>query len=655
MSTSTVNVNSAGIQPDAILQNTLQLRSIQRELKSIARTSETRGVLLGKIAKILQQHSDVTTLLYLERNDSDDLTKIHQLLPLDGPCEDRLRQQMIISSHTAIRTGDLDLRIKTNPNMSIATAPVLATRKSNDALAAVFGSETSAHQIVLLMQLLSTQIAVWLDRSEQVNLSSAQACVPVLSADATIPESNHPAAIPLSTNTSTSMSGTELEASAALDLIQQIIACDNLEGATQRLATALAAHLACQRVAVGLSPSQHKPCKLSTISDLQRFDSKSEIARALESAMDEAIMRGEMVSYPNDSDDGAHGTLAQKRLCSTGPHENCITLPLINSQGVAVGAIVVADVNEDAKRRVQVFLNAAQPSISIALQTVRSIEGDWFDKTLRISRKLWKSRKAQIAGVCIALASLAMLLPVPYKIHCESVVEPVTRRYVAAPFEGTLDKTFAKAGDVVAEGDLLAKMDDQEIEWERASLVADKNQALKKRDSAQASHHYSDQQIAQLEAERIDLKIKLLDHRSKLLEIRSPFAGMIASGDLERAEGAKLKIGQTLFEIAPLDKMILEVAIADSEIAHVAKGQQVDIRLDAFPGELMSATITRIEPRSELRDRDNVFIAQVEVDNAEGKLRPGMKGRVRVRTDNRMLGWIVFHKAWEASTKAIAW
>ncbi len=130
---------------------------------------------------------------------------------------------------------------------------------------------------------------------------------------------------------------------------------------------------------------------------------------------------------------------------------------------------------------------------------------------------------------------------------------------------------------------------------------------------------------------------------------------MIASGDLERAEGAKLKIGQTLFEIAPLDKMIVEVAIADSEIAHVSKGQQVDIRLDAFPGELMSATITRIEPRSELRDHDNVFIAQVEVDNAEGKLRPGMKGRVRVRTDNRMLGWIVFHKAWEASTKAIAW
>jgi multidrug resistance efflux pump len=65
------------------------------------------------------------------------------------------------------------------------------------------------------------------------------------------------------------------------------------------------------------------------------------------------------------------------------------------------------------------------------------------------------------------------------------------------------------------------------------------------------------------------------------LDIKSPIDGVVISGDLKRAEGAPVAIGQTLYEIAPLDRMVAEVAIPDDEISRVRLAQSVTINLDA--------------------------------------------------------------------------
>ena len=56
--------------------------------------------------------------------------------------------------------------------------------------------------------------------------------------------------------------------------------------------------------------------------------------------------------------------------------------------------------------------------------------------------------------------------------------------------------------------------------------------------------------------ERLQLTTRLLQDRSRNLIIKSPVDGLVISGDLKRAEGVRLTVGQTLFEVAPLDEMI---------------------------------------------------------------------------------------------------
>jgi RND family efflux transporter MFP subunit len=299
------------------------------------------------------------------------------------------------------------------------------------------------------------------------------------------------------------------------------------------------------------------------------------------------------------------------------------------------------------------FVQASEKPVAACLRVTRRGEPSAIGRLLRAligRRRSWRG-KAAVLGAC-ALAAI-LLMPAPYKVACDCQIEPVHRRFVAAPYEGTLEKSLAAPGELVSQGQLLARLDGREIRWEMAGLDADYIQAVKKRDSALANQNAAASQLAKLEMDRLQLQRRLLEHRAANLEIRSPIDGIVASGDLERAEGAPLLIGQTLFEIAPLGEMIAEIGVPEREIPYVHVGQEVALRLDAYPGRAWTATLTSIQPRAETRDHQSVFVAEVMLDNSDGVLRPGMHGRAKIATARRPLAWNLFHRPYEALAAAL--
>ena len=130
------------------------------------------------------------------------------------------------------------------------------------------------------------------------------------------------------------------------------------------------------------------------------------------------------------------------------------------------------------------------------------------------------------------------------------------------------------------------------------------------------------------------------------LTIKSPVAGYVIGGDLKRSEGAPLTVGEVLYEIAPLEQMIVEVAIGDDDIALIDAGQHVTIRFDAYAGEEFAGRLVRIHPRSETRDSRNVFIGEDVLDEAGAALRPGMKGKARIVIESKSLAGGLAERAW---------
>lgn len=255
----------------------------------------------------------------------------------------------------------------------------------------------------------------------------------------------------------------------------------------------------------------------------------------------------------------------------------------------------------------------------------------------------WSRSKLSLAAALVATA--AMAVPVPYSVTCDCELQPVTRRFVAAPFEGALERALVEVGDTVTEGQLLARMDGKEVRWEQAGNTADYERAAKERDAHLAAQEFGEAQLAKLQMERLRLTGQMLELRGEHLEIRSPIDGIVVSGELKRVEGARLSMGQTLFEIAPLDQMIVEVEIHEAELASVPDHASATIRLEAFPSHRLEGTLQRICPRAELRRKQQIFVGEIPLPNSTGQLRPGMRGRVSLAAGHSTLGWRLFHRA----------
>ena len=247
------------------------------------------------------------------------------------------------------------------------------------------------------------------------------------------------------------------------------------------------------------------------------------------------------------------------------------------------------------------------------------------------------------------------MLPIKYKVPAELELQPIEQRFVAAPFNGALQSAHVRPGDTVKTGDLLANIDPRELEFELAGIRAELNRAVQERKGKLADHDSAGSQIAALETERLRLKSELLQFRRGNLAIRSPVDGVVVTGDLKRSEGMPLNRGETLFEIAPLGKMVVELAIEEDDFAHVRPGMSASFYVHALPGRKWRGTIERIHQRAELRRETNVFVAEIEITDPENILRPGMNGHATIVSDRHTLAWNLFHKPYYALRRAVGW
>ena len=439
---------------------------------------------------------------------------------------------------------------------------------------------------------------------------------------------------------------------AILELVNRIESSDDLKSACFTVVAALQKHLGCERVVIGLS-QKNRACRVRAISGVAEVDENAELTRKLRAVLNEAILRNQVSSWPPLPGTGSHQLLAHKQLVRR--DASVISTPLRTQQGETIGALAVEGRRElVAIPMIPNFVAALDEPLGSALQIAQRAEGSWPQRCMRSITTPQKSRQRWIAFGLLLLTIVVLLIPIPYKIRGRCVVEPVERRFCVAPHDGLIENTFAEPGDVVVDGQLLARMDGREIRWELAGTEAEIHRAAKQRDTYMAHHETSDALLAELEMQRLDSQSQLLRFREVNLNLTSSSDGIVLSGSLDRRENFPVSKGQLLYEIAPLNPLRVEVGVPADEISHLRLGMPVYLRLEGVKDQIVGK-LNKLRPRAEVRDEQNVFIAEVLIDNAEGQLRPGMKGHGRIVSDARGIGWILFHRAWEQIMVAWPW
>lgn len=440
-----------------------------------------------------------------------------------------------------------------------------------------------------------------------------------------------------------------LEISTALvDLLSRMDACNSVEDASHILVNCLATQFDGAQVVLALNDPDQTAVKFTARSQKPNEPVPTdEWKSSLECALQESLVRDSFSVEPPFDPADRHSLLAHRRFLQIDGSACIISSPLRNENGTVHGAWGVLfdkppHPDTDAIR----FFRAAEHSVASSFDLIRRAQPGPFAKLMdrfSIARSNWKTRVGLSAAV---VATCVMLIPLDYNVKCNCEIQPVQRRFVASPFDGPLETSLVEPGDMVTNGELLARLDGREIRWELAGVMAERSRAAKERDGYRARQDFGQARIAGYEMQRHDVRQKLLENRSLNLEIRSPVDGIVISGDWKRSEGIPLTLGQSLFEIAPLDQMVVEVGIPEQDIGYVQIGQTLSISLDAVSSRTWEGTVEKIHPRAEIREQEHVYICEMTINNEAALLRPGMRGRAKISTVLRPLGWNLLHKPW---------
>lgn len=208
--------------------------------------------------------------------------------------------------------------------------------------------------------------------------------------------------------------------------------------------------------------------------------------------------------------------------------------------------------------------------------------------------------------------------------------------YVTAYMPGRLDRLFVDyTGVTVRKGDHLAEIYSPELLVAQQELINSYATVEAINDDTPAAVSRMNKLLFQtaqdklrllgLTAEQIEAIAKngqTTDH----ITLYAPASGIVTSRHV--SEGSYVKEGDRLYTLADLSKVWLMLDAYETDLAWLRYGQSVSFKVETFGDEVFSGRIAFISPV--LDEQTRTVRVRVNVDNEDGRLRPGMFTRGEV-------------------------
>ncbi len=205
---------------------------------------------------------------------------------------------------------------------------------------------------------------------------------------------------------------------------------------------------------------------------------------------------------------------------------------------------------------------------------------------------------------------------------------------------GRVIEINARLGDSVTKGQLLLKVQSADISGaysDYQQAIAD--EALARKQFERSKRLYERGAIAQKDleiAESAEIKANVTikttlehlrvlgvdpDHPSPVVEINAPVSGVITDQQVTNAAGVQGLGAPSPFTISDLTHVWIVCDVFENDLASVRLGENADIRLNAYPGRVLTGAIGNIGPVLD----PNIRTAKVRIEvQNPGLMRPGM-------------------------------
>jgi cobalt-zinc-cadmium efflux system membrane fusion protein len=226
---------------------------------------------------------------------------------------------------------------------------------------------------------------------------------------------------------------------------------------------------------------------------------------------------------------------------------------------------------------------------------------------------------------------------------------------VGGRIAGRITRVMVTVGDAVTSGRPLVELESNslgdalaELLSERANLIAAENRA--QRESALAEKQLSSATVveaARAEAKALQAEVKGAEQRlltmgitpgeiknlhagdgPRLVTLRAPIAGEVV--ERYAVLGQVVDPTEPIMRIANLSTLWVELDVYERDLAHVAVGDEAEIRSETYPDKIFHGTVSYVNATIDVATR--TARVRVEVPNPDRQLRPGQFVHARLST-----------------------
>lgn len=255
-------------------------------------------------------------------------------------------------------------------------------------------------------------------------------------------------------------------------------------------------------------------------------------------------------------------------------------------------------------------------------------------------------------------------------VTATGTINPVTTIIVGSQLSGQIVEILASYNDSVSSGQILARLNSDQIRFKRDAAKADLAQAramkviqqakvaeadlaftrlAKLKPSGAVSEVAYDAAHTAVEVAKAQLQVTTakIEQMEALLhqvevdlyntDIRSPVDGVIIQRSVELGQTVAASLqSPTIFTIADnLRHMEIAASIDETDVGRVKPGQRITFTVSAYPDREFEGKVKQVRLGSQTVSNVVTYTGIVSIENPRMELLPGMTASIKIETDSR--------------------
>jgi HlyD family secretion protein len=260
--------------------------------------------------------------------------------------------------------------------------------------------------------------------------------------------------------------------------------------------------------------------------------------------------------------------------------------------------------------------------------------------------------------------------PIVSTVTATGIINPITTVIVGSQLSGQLVEILADYNDKVTAGQILARLNSDQIRFKRDAAKSDLDQAratqamqearvaeadsiLSRQARLKPTGAVSDAAYDAARTTALVAKVQLEVNAAKIeqmaavlrqvevdlanTDIRSPVDGVIIQRSVELGQTVASSLqSPTIFTIADdLQRMEIAVSIDETDVGRVKPAQKVVFTVSAYPGREFVGQVKHVRLGSQTVSNVVTYTGIVSIENPNMELLPGMTASVKIQTEAR--------------------